>query len=596
LNAGYSSGTFGFSSNWVTSGTGASAQPFGSSFASFLLGLPSGSSAGEYDINEPTTSNNFYYAFFLQDDWKIKQNLTINLGLRVEHETAIVESNNRMTVGFDPTVVNAVTQAAQAAYAANYSKYPDPKVSIPAFQPTGGLLFASPSNRSGYSTPTALFSPRIGLAWSPTKFHNKTVFRGGFGIYFNPFNDYYTGPSTGFSQITQVVPTDNNYLRPDTGSATLSNPFSASNPIQQPSGSSLGINTYLGNDISYYTRNVKNAYSIRWSFDIQQQLAKDLMLDIGYIGDHQVNLTYNNALSCASKTSSCGGIPPVQYLSTSATKDQALSTLLDSSVANPFAGLLPGTSLNGSTTNLATLLGPLPEYASVTQQLVPGGYAWFHMFAVRLTKRFSQGLQFNINYEHSRQLETTQLQPGAPLVYAETSSDFPDHFILTGSYNLPFGKRARFLGNANRFLDAIVGGWVLNAIYLVQSGAPISWGNVLYSGGPLHYDPKNLAQAFDVTQFDRNSNDQPNGYNYRTFPNLFNNLRSEGANNADLSLLKNFSLFERLKLQYRFEAFNALNRTQFDAANAGPTAGTFGEITKQANTSRQIQMGLRLTF
>jgi hypothetical protein len=586
INGSYSSGTFTFSSAWVNSGTGAAAPPFGSSFASFLLGLPT---SGEYDVNEPTQSNNFYYAFFVQDDWKVRQTLTVNLGLRVEHETPIVESNNRETIGFNPQATNAVTNQAEAAYAAIYAqnafKYPLlPPVS--AFQPLGGLMFATPSNRSGYATATALLSPRIGLAWSPDKLYHKTVFRGGFGIYYNPFNDYNVGPFYGFSQATQFVATNNNYLSP---AATLSDPFPASAPIQQPTGSSLGINTYLGNSIGYYTPNPKNPYGVRWSFDIQHQFGTNWLLDVGYIGDHQVDLSYSNCLNCS-------GIPPVQYLSRLPYRDVALTTALSTSVPNPFAGLLPGTNLNGSTTALANLLAPFPEYTGVTQQLVPGGYSWFHMLAVRLTKRFSNGLQFNINYEHSRQLETSQLQPGGPLVYTETSSDFPDHFVLTGSYSLPFGKGARFLSNANGFVNALVGGWVLNAIYMIESGAPLSWGNVIYYGGPLHYNPTNLQQAFDVTQFDRIANDQPNQYNFRTFPQMFNNLRSEGANNADLSMLKNFMLGERIKLQYRFEAFNALNRTQFGAANTSPTSQSFGQITSQANSARAIQMGLRLVF
>lgn len=594
LGSGYPAGSYSFSSNWVTSGTGAAAQPFGSSFASFLLGLPT---SGEYDITEPTTSSNFYYAFFLQDDWKAKHNLTVNLGLRVEHETPVVESNNREVVGFNPTAVNSVTQQAQTAYAAVYaadiSKYP--LLPVPSqFNASGGLIFATPNQRSAYATQTVMLSPRIGLAWAPDKLHNRTVFRGGFGIYYNPFNDYDTGPSTGFSQATQLVPTNNNYLSP---AATLSDPFPmGSNPIQQPTGSALGVNTYLGNDISFYTPNPKNPYSVRWSFDIQHQFTKDLMLDVGYIGDHQVNLSYTNCLSAALLNGSCNGTPPLQYLTTSPYRDAALTTLMGTSVPNPFAGLLSGTSLNGATTSLANLLGPFPEYTDVTQKVVPGGYAWFHMLAVRLTKRFSHGLQFNINYEHSRQLETSQLQTGGPQVYTETSSDFPDHFVLTGSYQLPFGRGAKFLSGAHGFVNAIVGGWTLNAIYMIESGAPLSFNNVIYSGGPLHYDATNLTAAFDATQFDRNSNDQPNQYNYRTFPQMFNNLRSEGANNADLSMLKNFSLTERLKLQYRFEAFNALNRTQFGAANLGPTSSTFGTITSQANSARQIQMGLRLQF
>src|SRR5205085_8426721 len=107
--------------------------------------------------------------------------------------------------------------------------------------------------------------------------------------------------------------------------------------------------------------------------------------------------------------------------------------------------------------------------------------------------------------------------------------------------------------------------------------------------------PRNLAQAFDVTRFDRVNADQLS-QNYRSFPTMFNNLRSDAANNVDLSMLKNFHVTERLFAQFRFEAFNAFNRPQFAAPNLNPTKTTFGTIAAQGNTSRQIQMGLKLKF
>jgi hypothetical protein len=119
---------------------------------------------------------------------------------------------------------------------------------------------------------------------------------------------------------------------------------------------------------------------------------------------------------------------------------------------------------------------------------------------------------------------------------------------------------------------------------------------VIYFGGNLNSQPRNLTAAFNTAAFDTTSADQPNAYNYRQFPTSFNNLRSDATNNADLSMLKNFMIREGLKLQYRFEAFNALNRPQFAAPNLSPTSKAFGTITSQANSSRVIQMGLRLTF
>jgi len=168
--------------------------------------------------------------------------------------------------------------------------------------------------------------------------------------------------------------------------------------------------------------------------------------------------------------------------------------------------------------------------------------------------------------------------------------------VITGTYALPFGRGARLLSHANGVVNAIVGGWTLNAIYLWESGAPLSWGNVVYYGGPLNPEPRNLTHAFDVTQFDRVTADQPNAYNYRTFSTMFNNLRSDGANNADLSMMKSFLITERVRLQYRFETFNSFNRPQFGAANTSPTSPAFATITSQANSSRQVQMGLRLQF
>jgi hypothetical protein len=107
--------------------------------------------------------------------------------------------------------------------------------------------------------------------------------------------------------------------------------------------------------------------------------------------------------------------------------------------------------------------------------------------------------------------------------------------------------------------------------------------------------PRNLAQAFDVTQFDRISTDQLSQH-YRTFPQMFNNLRSDAANNVDLSMLKNFHITERIFAQFRFESFNAFNRPQFAAPNVSPISSAFATINSQANTSRQIQMGLKLKF
>ena len=215
LSAGYGAGTIGFSSTWMGQGTGYSNPSFGGGFSSFMLGLPTG---GQFDVNTAYAYRSYLFGYYLQDDWRVKPNLTINVGVRFEHETPIVERYNRIVAGFNPAAVNSVAQAAAAAYALK----PFTQLPVSAFSALGGLFFASSSDRSGYSLPTVFPSPRVGMSWSPGFLHNKTVFRGGFGIYNNSIGAYLTGPTNGFSQTTTLVPTNDSYLTPY---ATLSNPF-----------------------------------------------------------------------------------------------------------------------------------------------------------------------------------------------------------------------------------------------------------------------------------------------------------------------------------------------------------------------------------
>jgi hypothetical protein len=576
LSAGYGAGTIGFSNTWMGQGTGYSNPSFGGGFSSFMLGLPTG---GQFDVNTAYAYRSYLFGYYLQDDWRVVPNLTINVGVRFEHEMPIAERYNRIVAGFNPTSVNSVAQAAAAAYALK----PFTQLPVSAFSALGGLFFASSSDRSGYSLPTVFPSPRLGVSWSPGFLHNKTVFRGGFGIYNNSIGAYLTGPTDGFSQTTTLVPTNDSNLTPY---ATLSNPFPTG--IQTPVGSANGVNTDLGKDIACWNSNITNPYSIRWSFDVQKQLGKDMMLQVGYIGNKQVHMTNTNDIS---KT------PLLPFLSRSPTRDQATITALGAVVSNPFAGLLPGTNLNGSTLSVATLLQAFPEFASMAVKNLNTAWGTFNELVVMFQKRFSKGISATVNYQHSRQLSSAyQLNAGDPqLSYGVTSGDYPDHFVITGSYDLPFGHGRKLLGGANKALDLLVGGWVLNSIYTWESGSGIQLGNVIYYGGDLAVQPRSLARAFDTTRFETKSANQL-ASNYRTFPNTFNNFRSDAANNVDLSLLKNFHITEKVYAQFRFETFNSFNRTQFAAANVSPTSAAFGTITAQANTPRSIQMGLKLKF
>lgn len=595
LSPGYSSGSFQFTPKFFNQKTNAPSPTYGSSFAAFLLGIPTSSSSNSiYDINTPTTSNNWYFAGFIQDDWKAASHLTINLGLRLEHETPIVESNNRAVVAFDPTVQNAVTSAAIA----NYKAKPQAQLPVSNFQPTGGIYFATADHRNAYNTPTLYVSPRLGVSFAPPIFNDRTVIRGGVGLFDNPFNDYNTSQTYGYSQSNVLIDS----LDGATPAASLSDPFPAGNPLIEPTGSSLGINTNLGNKIQFVDPNVKVPYSIRWNLDVQQQLTKNLMIDVGYIGNHQVHMSYSNAISST---------PLLPFLSHSSRKDVALSLAMGTSLtgtSNPFSGLLPGTSYNSSITT-AQLLQAYPQYTGVTQALVPGASAIFHELLVRVQKRMSHGLTMNLNYEWSHGLITTQLNDGGPLVYGASTSDFPNHLSITGNYVLPVGRGKALLGHANRAVDLLIGGFTVNTIYQYLSGAPLQWGNVAFANGTsfdskLKIQPRAYNGAFDTSLFytgtganiknDPTDTGQPNSYNYRTFPQYYG--RQDATNNLDASILKDFHISERVRVQYRFEAFNVLNHTSFGPPNLSPTSKVFGTINSTSSTPRTLQQGIRVVF
>jgi hypothetical protein len=559
---------------WVKANSTASSPTLGGSLAQFLLGLPT---SGSLDIYSPAKDDSWYSDVFLNDDWHARTNLTVNMGLRWEYGSPTTESHNRQTVGFNPAATNQVTAPAEAAYAKN----PLPQLPVNAFQPTGGLLFATPDNRGPYTTSHKAFAPRFGLSWSPAALHNKTVVRTGVGIFYYNYG-VLLSQQPGFSAINQYVPTNNSYLTPAT---TLSNPFPGG--IQQPVGAAAGVNTYLGQSFSTYNPNLANQYSLRWTFDIQQQLPFDTVMQIGYIGNHSVHLTNSYSLTSL----------PVQYLSRSPVRDNATIAALGAIVPNPLSGLLPGTGLNGGTTAVSSLLRPFPEFSGITELNMNNGDSYYHSLNVRLQKRFARGLQFVMNYDHSRLMEKVSYLNGGSTALEKrvSASDRPNSFVLSGTYELPVGRGKQFGSQMYRPLDFILGGWSVAGVYTLHSGAPLAWGNLIYYGGDLHYDASNVNHAFDTTRFNTVSSQQLS-QNFRTFPSQFNNLRVDHTSNIDVTLTKTFIVLEKVKVQFRAESFNLTNTPLFAAPTLTATTSSFGTIGSQTNNPRYIQFGLRVTF
>jgi hypothetical protein len=583
---GDSAGHFTFRSNWTNGPLDNSpGAPFGQDVAAFMLGMPT---SGDFQLNASRTNQAKYMAFFIQDDWRVRSNLSLNLGLRFERDFGTTERFNRTLVGFDTTTPSPIAPEVIAAYAAS----PNPLLPPSQFRVNGGPVFASSSNPNVYSTRPGYFSPRFGYAWTPAFLGGKTVLRGGAGVFVFPIGT--TGINQpGFSRQTDLVATLDSYLTP---SATLANPFPGG--ILRPTGASLGLATNLGQGITFYNSNPLNPYSVRWNFSIQHQFPGSMILETAYEGNHAVHLGVDSGLNPV----------PAQYLSTSPFRDQATIDRLTANVKNPFAGLVPGTSLNGSTIQLQNLLVPFPQFSSTTANVTssPNGVAmssmnrgssYYHAFEVRVEKRYSHGLNLLANYIWSRVIERRNYLNWAIPVLEKRPADIdrPQRFVISGSYELPFGQ-GKPIAFSSKWANRLIGGFVINGIYNYQSGTPLTWGNLIYLGGDLHYNPRNVNdRAFDTTRFVTASNQQLSS-NIRTFPTRFANLRQDPTNNVDASIIKNNRLSERINLQLRMEAFNALNHAVFAAPNLTATDSSFGRITGQTNLERRVQLGARLVW
>ncbi len=631
LSPGNANGAFTFTSNTgannpiaVNDNSNANTVPFGGAFALFDMGITSGSEG----IAPAYQFNNWYQAYFIQDDWKVASNLTVSIGLRMEHETPVVESGNRMVVGWNPTTTNAMTSAAAAAYGPDLTADAG-STSLPymptSINPTGGAIYATSSNRSAYKTAPIYLSPRLGVSWAPNALHQKTVFRLGIGVYNNPFSDYTgsgnAGQSYGFSATNTVVQNGTVTSNTQTPWTLIDDPFPTcttcaipASPIVPIQGSANGINQNLDQAMAFDAP-VKVPYSERVSVDVQHQFGNNWMIEAGYILDHGLHLSYNNVISST---------PILPFLNRGLYNNTALSNALTSTgtgfgIANPFKGLgTPYTNSQGMLTaariTAEQASSPWPEYTSVQEDLIPGASTQFDALNTRLQKRMSYGLDMNITFTYSKLLQTTQNNGGGPLNYQENSSDFPLKLSAQVIYDLPFGIGRQWM-NHNRILDEGLGGWEISTIYGYLSGAVLSWGtNSVYQGdgswkdfanNPHFYSKStpsfNTAAIYNVTT---NANaigttpaysaGAPGATNYRYFPQ--NLLRQDHQNNWDFSMFKGFRAGDWALLQLRIDAFNAFNRPQFAAASTSPGSTSFGLVTSVQNSARSMEGGLHLVF
>jgi hypothetical protein len=565
-------------SNTYTKGPldNSTAAPLGQELASLLLGIPGGSMTSGSTLNYAL--QNKYVGAFIHDDFKVNSKLTINIGLRYEIEFPLTERYNQLVGTFNSAVSSPI--AAQAI--ANYAKNPIPELSAASFNVKGGLGFVNQggNGRSPYKNQSN-WLPRIGLAY---QIDEKTVFRGGYGIYFGTLGvDTFQPVQTGFSQSTPIQASINNGV---TYSATLANPLPTG--LIPALGAAGGLNTNLGQAIQFFDPNMKAPYSQRWSAGIQRRLPQDIVVEVSYVGNRSTHLAVTKNINTT----------PAQYLSTSATRDQATINSLTASFPNPFYGL---NSVYTSTITRAQLLSPYPEFGAINV-LEPQGYSWYHSMQTRIERRMARGLMMQAGYTYSKFMQATEFQNASDPVPYRTVSDLdrPRILTLSGIWEVPFGAGRKFGSQSPAPINFALGGWQLDGTVVRQSGAPLGFGNALFVGDikniPLPSGQQSPDEWFNVNAGFVKTTANQLANNIQTFPIRFSGVRADGQSTYSLSLIKNFKVTERIIAQFRAECYNAMNHPSFDVPNTTPTSGSFGISTAVVSEPRNWQFALKLKY
>ncbi|MEW5979757.1 MAG: TonB-dependent receptor [Acidobacteriota bacterium] len=564
----------------------------GDSMASFLTGVGTGGGGwGLYQVPAWVSTQNFQFGGFVQDNWRVTDKLTLNLGLRYDLETPRTERFNRMSY-LDPEAASPLQ--------------------VPGFSNLrGGLAFVNSNLRSNYITDRNNLGPRFGLAY---RLRDKLVLRGGYGI-------YYQGSLSGALGIgggdTQGFAQDTDWITSFQGDGAtpwgrLSDPFPITGPAR-PSAGSKGLLTDVG--LSVYgplrTRDYNTTpYEQAWSLGLQRELPGSVLVDTTYVGKKGTRLHFGGA----------GSLNSLGPELASYSRDQI--AMLFNFVPNPFSGIITSGGLSGPEIQAWQLQRPFPHFQGFEAAQLPVANSIYHAFQLRVEKRFSRGLQFLLTYTNAKSIDDSSINTGGASWlgqgvslqdpnrrYLERSlSQFDISQVLQFSYvyELPVGRGKAFGTNWNPWLNGIIGGWKTNGIWRFSSGQPIALGlqggQSLPTYGPQRPDLTGTLRRNDGSNFreqyfvNPETAVRPQPYAIGTSPRVLPNLRSPGITVANLSLFKEVPLDkfrEGMRIEYRVEAFNAFNHPMFCGPVATVGSPNFGRIFSQCQASREIQMAMK---
>lgn len=573
----------------------------GSVLADLLLGYPGGGSV-QYSF-APYESYN-YYAGYIQDDWKIRSNITINAGLRWDEELSPRERHNRLLAGLCLTCVNPISS--MITYPAGNTLANGATIANPM---PGTVQFAS-DNFSAYANDTSLFQPKIGVSWSVSR---NLVFHGGYTL--GKAFGIELGGASAWSQST-------NYNSSPDGGLTPSNGFFNGNPYPNgyitPPERSLGPLTLVGTGFGIDMRDRKIPHVNQWTFGFQTELPFQMVGEVSYLGVHTTNLRSSRQLN---------GISAADFA-----KGHANPNYLDQQVTNPFYGVLsPSVDLGQNPTIEARyLMVPYPQFnGNLYSYTDAHGYSNYNALLAKLEKRLSnngvfiKGISFLGSFTWSRLNAATGFlnNNGASLVdanpyYTVDGSDRSWDLAFSGLFGLPIGRGSLIASNAHGIVGQAINDWQATWIFQNDGGQPVGYPNgAIYSCGTYNIIPAKKSWSSYL------NNSQPSCFS--SFPEYTavtqaprtTVIRAPWAQQTTLGLQKQFAIREGVALNFKGEAFNLTNTPIFRApstgsANAALSRNTsvtdtsqpgaysgYGTVSSnQQNNPRQIQLSLKLQF
>jgi hypothetical protein len=599
----------------------------GDSVASFLLGYADNGTGSYIDNNAKLYFSYPYFAPFFQDDWKLSKKLTVNFGIRWDLQGPPSEANNKIVSDFDTTDINPVNSSVSG---------------LPAGTTLlGGNTFAGVNGkpRTIFGEDFLALQPRIGFAYA---LNNKTVIRGGIGTSYEAISGQ--GDSQGFSQRTTYSASTDNGLLPN--GDTITNPFPT---IAKPSGSSLGLETYLGDSFSVSNRNFKLPGVLNSSLGVERQIGTHTTVEVKYVGSWGYRLDSSDNINRISTdyAANCN----LEMGATGATHTACETAAAnDYHVTNPFLGVSAfSTALTGNGNGYYTssylskeiYTRPFPEFNDITQTEQNDGQTRYDSLQAVVSHHWHDALTAHSSFAWSKTMQSGALLDNIYRIRA--------HYVDTGSlkwrwtanadWHLPVGRGRTFLGNSNRIVDGAIGGWTIGAMYWYQAGTPAGVGSALEvihkqkygihrvteGGVPLirqssncvgYYDPSDNytlkpetgtnttgCSAETTAPTSRDSYDYIVRPGYAAVQNTSDpGVYNPRGQNLDVSMSKTVPIWQQYKLEARFEGYNVANHPSWDGYGSwwdvnDPHFGTINMIwNNPTNVNRRVQLSVKVIW